>query len=77
LFKNFIIYNLLIVVIKYYFIFYLGVGCEVNIDECQLYSACKNGATCSDLVNGYACLCAPGYAGKYYICLSVRPRLCR
>jgi len=25
----------------------------------------------------YACLCAPGYAGKYSICLSVCPRLCR
>ena len=34
----------------------------VDIQECAS-DPCLNGATCTDLVNGYECTCPPGYEG--------------
>ena len=33
-----------------------------DIDECG-DNQCKNGATCVDEINGYRCICVPGYVG--------------
>ncbi|CAG09436.1 unnamed protein product, partial [Tetraodon nigroviridis] len=55
---------------------FAGSSCELDIDECSS-SPCKNGATCLDqpgnylchcaapfkVVDGFYCLCSPGYAG--------------
>ena len=41
---------------------YTGIHCETNIDECQS-NPCQNGAICTDLLNGYRCLCTPEYDG--------------
>ena len=35
---------------------------HAEINECSS-SPCLNGATCTDLVNGYECTCPPGYGG--------------
>ena len=35
-------------------------GSVLEIDECES-SPCSNGGTCINLVNGYHCICAPGY----------------
>ncbi|KAK2174775.1 hypothetical protein NP493_778g04036 [Ridgeia piscesae] len=37
--------------------------CE-DINECAS-SPCRNGATCTDAVNSYTCLCVAGYTGKF------------
>ncbi|XP_053380724.1 protein crumbs-like isoform X2 [Mercenaria mercenaria] len=36
----------------------------VEIDECQQYSPCRNGATCRNLINDYNCTCVLGYGDK-------------
>ena len=41
---------------------YTGVHCESNIDECQS-NPCHNNAICTDLINGYRCLCTNGFDG--------------
>ncbi|XP_017487603.1 PREDICTED: neurogenic locus notch homolog protein 2-like, partial [Rhagoletis zephyria] len=41
---------------------YAGTHCESNIDEC-LSSPCQNNAVCTDLINGYRCLCPYGFEG--------------
>ena len=33
-----------------------------DILECAS-DPCENGATCNDLINGYECVCEPGYEG--------------
>jgi len=38
-----------------------GPNCETNIDDCV--EACENGATCTDLVNGFICNCPLGFSG--------------
>ena len=55
---------------------YEGKHCETRIDYCKLYEPCKNGATCSNLVNVtasngpltaslfYKCQCAKGWKGS-------------
>ena len=35
----------------------------VDIDECSS-DPCTNGGTCTDDVNAYSCVCAPGYTGE-------------
>ena len=35
-----------------------------DIDDCAT-RPCLNGATCLDRVNGFVCICAPGYTGPY------------
>ena len=34
-----------------------------DINECSS-NPCLNGGSCTDQVNGYACKCQPGYAGR-------------
>ena len=38
--------------------------CLVELNECDLWTPCKNGATCHDLTNDYTCTCAPGWTDK-------------
>ncbi|KAH3794729.1 hypothetical protein DPMN_148267, partial [Dreissena polymorpha] len=40
-----------------------GGRCENDINECAT-APCKNGATCSNLLNAYLCKCIPGWQGK-------------
>ena len=35
----------------------------LDIDECRS-TPCKNGGTCTDMINGRNCTCAPGYTGN-------------
>lgn len=35
-----------------------------DIDECFVYSPCKNGATCINEVGTFRCICAPGWTGE-------------
>ena len=36
---------------------------SIEIDECSS-SPCQNDGTCRDHLNGYCCLCRPGFTGK-------------
>ena len=36
----------------------------VDVDECSS-NPCKNGASCTDQVNGYTCQCTAGFEGKH------------
>lgn len=46
-----------------------GSRCEININDCFIEpgnskeKSCKNGAKCTDLINGYSCQCLPGFIG--------------
>jgi EGF-like domain len=33
-----------------------------EVNECES-SPCENGGTCTDVIGGYVCTCAPGYTG--------------
>lgn len=35
-----------------------------DIDECFVYSPCKNGATCINEVGTFRCICAAGWTGE-------------
>ena len=37
---------------------------SADINECAS-NPCLNGGTCTDLVNGYECTCAPGWTGDF------------
>jgi len=37
--------------------------CSTDIDDCE-YDPCQNHGTCIDKINGFSCLCAPGYTDK-------------
>jgi len=46
---------------------FAGTFCQVNIDECESRNGrdlCGERGTCLDLIDGFSCLCAPGYQGK-------------
>ena len=48
-----------------FYLYFLGENCSVNIDECES-EPCQNGGICEDQINGYACICAAGFAGMQY-----------
>ena len=39
-----------------------GPNCEINLDDCAS-NPCDSG-TCLDKIDGYECVCAPGYTGE-------------
>lgn len=43
---------------------YEGAQCEVNTDECA-NNPCQNYGTCTDKINGYACICKAGFTGVH------------
>ena len=51
--------------------FVAGELCEIQINECEQFEPCQNGATCTDLLNAFSCACTPGWTGtKFNIHLS-------
>jgi len=36
-----------------------------DIDECVVGNSCANGASCTDEINDYSCVCALGYEGDF------------
>ncbi|CAL9684669.1 unnamed protein product [Knipowitschia caucasica] len=42
---------------------FTGTNCEMETNECDS-NPCKNGGSCSDLVNDYSCTCPQGFYGK-------------
>ena len=42
----------------------MGELCEQDVDECgQRPSVCQNGATCTNSIGGFSCICVNGWAG--------------
>ena len=35
----------------------------VDINECEI-NPCEHGGTCTDMVDGYSCVCESGYTGS-------------
>ncbi len=48
-----------------------GMNCEINIDDCKS-KPCDYGK-CIDKINGYECVCEPGYTGEseQHLCVCV------
>lgn len=49
-----------------------GINCEINIDDCKR-KPCDYGK-CIDKINGYECVCEPGYTGEraqQHLCVRV------
>lgn len=42
---------------------FTGTNCEIETNECDS-NPCKNGGSCSDMVNDYSCTCPQGFYGK-------------
>ena len=42
---------------------YVSFILPVDIDDCEV-KPCKNGGECTDVVNGFSCVCVAGYTGK-------------
>ena len=40
--------------------------CSTEIDECDVWTPCENGATCSDGINNYECVCPEMVDGVVY-----------
>jgi len=40
-----------------------GARCETQVKKCAI-SPCEHGGTCDDQVNGFTCICPPGFTGK-------------
>ena len=36
--------------------------CETEVRECAS-DPCENGGSCEEQINGYNCVCTPGFAG--------------
>lgn len=47
---------------------YTGIGCQYEFDACEA-GTCKNGASCIDKGQGYACICQPGFVTFFNFCL--------
>lgn len=46
-----------------FFLYFEGVHCETNIDDCQS-NQCENNGTCVDGLEDYYCNCQAGFEGK-------------
>jgi len=46
-----------------------GDNCDVDFDEC-LSQPCYHGATCENKINGFNCICPPGYTGMKWFFLN-------
>ena len=44
-------------------LYFEGVHCETNIDDCQS-NQCENNGSCVDGLEDYYCNCQPGFEGK-------------
>lgn len=54
-----------------------GINCEINIDDCKR-KPCDYGK-CIDKINGYECVCEPGYTGEraqQHLCVHMRVCVC-
>jgi hypothetical protein len=40
-----------------------GTDCEINIDDCDP-NPCLSGGNFTDLIDGYSCMCPPGFVGE-------------
>ena len=50
-------------IIAILFILTAGNHCEIDRNECLLFSPCRNGGTCTNLEGTFECTCGPGYEG--------------
>ena len=41
----------------------VGVTCESDLDECDVFSPCMNNAVCLNDFGSFSCVCQPGWTG--------------